>query len=99
MYFLDRFIENQKINQQVKEQSKHLDELGDNLENGTAEYSCCLFVIGREDVVSFQPAKEDQFYVAAVKKAVARGVKIRAVKMIWKNNCCYYGGEVPVIID
>lgn len=87
-------------NQPISERAiKHLDELGDNLENGTAEYSCCLFVIGREDVVSFQPAKEDQFYVAAVKKAIARGVKIRAVKMIWKNNCSYYGGEVPVIID
>ena len=76
-----------------------MDELGDNLENEHLNTHAVFFVIGREDVVSFQPAKEDQFYVAAVKKAIARGVKIRAVKMIWKNNCCYYGGEVPVIID
>ena len=51
-------------NQPISERAiKHLDELGNNLENGTSEYSCCLFVVGREDVTSFQPAKEDQFYI------------------------------------
>ena len=78
---------------------KHLDELGDNIESGNAKYACCLFIVGRDDVVSFQPAKEDQFYVAAIKKAVSRGVKIRAVKMKWIDGKCYFNGELPVIIE
>jgi DNA-binding sugar fermentation-stimulating protein len=77
---------------------KHLDELGNNLEEGKAEYACCLFIVGREDVVSFQPSMEDLFYLTAMKKAIKKGVKIRAVKMIWRNGCCYFGGELPVII-
>ena len=78
---------------------KHLDELGDNLESGNAKYACCLFIVGRDDVISFQPAKEDQFYVAAIKKAISRGVKIRAIKMKWIDGKCYFNGELPVIID
>jgi len=77
---------------------KHLNELGNNLENGTANYACCLFIVGRDDVVSFQPSMEDQFYLEAMKNAVKKGVKIRAVKMLWRNGCCYFGGELPVII-
>ena len=78
---------------------KHLDELGDNIESGNAKYACCLFVVGRDDVTSFQPANEDQFYVAAIKKAISRGVKIRAIKMKWINNVCYFAQELPVIIN
>ena len=78
---------------------KHLVELGRLISDNIINTGCCLFVVGRNDVSSFSPSKEDPYYCKAINEAVAKGVQIKAIKIEWIKNSAYYRGEIPVVLD
>ena len=59
-----------------------------------------LFVIQRIDVKWFQPSRNDQIYLDAIRDAWQNGVEIKCLQVEWDNKgvCKYYSNDLPIML-
>ena len=98
-YFPDGYRKNKKAT--VSERAlKHVTELK-SIKQKRNEIRCILlFVIQREDATSFEIARNDPIYLAAVRDAWKHGVEIKTLQVGWnsKGDCTYIRNDVPVML-
>ena len=78
---------------------KHINELRE-IKTKYPEIRCILlFVIQRNDSISFKPSDKDPIYLDALREAYKYGVEIRTIQVKWQENkCCYETNTLPILL-
>jgi DNA-binding sugar fermentation-stimulating protein len=85
-------------NEPVSERAlKHINHLSSIHKENTDIICVLLFLIQRNDVVSFKPSSLDQIYLKAVYDAFETGVKILPICVEWIDNKCYFLKKVDLL--
>jgi len=78
---------------------KHVQEL-EQIKRTTNKRAILCFVIGRDDVSSFQPSVIDPTYRKAVQKAWVHGVEIKTIQVKWSSEgkCYFVRNDLPITL-
>ena len=77
---------------------KHVQELQHMKENNESLRCILLFVIQRNDCISFQASNLDIQYKNAIETAYLKGVEIIPIQVHWnENGQCFYDRVLPFI--
>ena len=77
---------------------KHVNHLTSIHIKDTTTICVLLFLIQRNDVVSFQPSPVDKIYQQAIYDAYSSGVKILPICVEWKGNECFFLKKIDFVI-
>jgi DNA-binding sugar fermentation-stimulating protein len=95
-YFPDGYRKNK--NEPISERAvKHVTHLTSIHRQNPNTICSLIFLMQRDDVVSFKPSSMDPIYEKALYDAMEAGVKILPICVTWKDNNCYYLKKVGLL--